>query len=279
MKQFLKIISVAVVLAMPVLAQAYSGVISIDSVDVQPGDHFSLPVRITNNDMPLAALTIPIRYHSPYLTLDSVSFAGTIAPSSLFGAVNNNKDSQTVRISLLPDPSTAIQPITASSGILARLWFSVSMSAVPTSVSIDSIYNCTTLGSGVRFCVRVEVSDTSGLNTVMPGFEPGVVVVRVPTAVGDDGDGLLPQQFNLAQNYPNPFNPTTVIAYTLPEASTVDLTVFNLLGQKVVTLVNGFKPAGTYQVDFDAKGLPSGIYFYRLVTKNNVATKKMMLLK
>ncbi len=89
----------------------------------------------------------------------------------------------------------------------------------------------------------------------------------------------LPQKFQLQQNYPNPFNPTTVISYTIPKSSFVTLKVYNALGQEVATLVNGVKSANTYNVQFDASGLASGIYIYQLKTGNNISSKKMVLMK
>lgn len=90
-----------------------------------------------------------------------------------------------------------------------------------------------------------------------------------------------PTDFRLSQNYPNPFNPTTTISYTLPKAGNVTLTVYNSLGQEVMTLVNNeFKAsAGSYNVHFDGSGLSSGIYFYTLTFNNNTIAKKMVLMK
>ena len=92
-------------------------------------------------------------------------------------------------------------------------------------------------------------------------------------------DNQVPATFSLSQNYPNPFNPTTVIHYTVPKTSLVNLSVFNLLGQEVKTLVNEEKSPGEYEVRFDGSNLPSGIYFYRLVAGDFVKTMKMLLMK
>ncbi len=86
-------------------------------------------------------------------------------------------------------------------------------------------------------------------------------------------------KFQLMQNYPNPFNPTTVISYAIPKYSNVTLSVYNLIGQKVATLVNKQQAKGRYSVNFNAKNLSSGIYIYKLQTDNLIQSKKMMLLK
>jgi serine protease AprX len=88
-----------------------------------------------------------------------------------------------------------------------------------------------------------------------------------------------PLTYGLQQNYPNPFNPSTVINYSIPAAGLVTLDVFNVLGQKVATLVNDVKPAGIYSVSFDASKLASGVYIYRISADNYVKTMKMALMK
>jgi hypothetical protein len=96
---------------------------------------------------------------------------------------------------------------------------------------------------------------------------------------------LTPVKFELAQNYPNPFNPVTKISYGIPSDNFVSLKIYNVTGQLVSTLVNELKSAGSYNVDFDASQLTSGVYFYILRAGNNesssniIQTKKMMLLK
>jgi hypothetical protein len=85
--------------------------------------------------------------------------------------------------------------------------------------------------------------------------------------------------FNLSQNYPNPFNPSTVIKYHLSTATHVRMTIFDMLGREVRTLLNEQKSAGSYQVSWNASGVPSGVYFYRLQAGSFSETKKLILLK
>ena len=92
-------------------------------------------------------------------------------------------------------------------------------------------------------------------------------------------DNVLPETFSLSQNYPNPFNPTTMISYDIPKSSVVKLEVFNILGQKIATLVNGFQQAGKYKVDFNASHYATGVYIYRLSSNEFSITKKMLLVK
>ena len=89
----------------------------------------------------------------------------------------------------------------------------------------------------------------------------------------------VPSAFTLGQNYPNPFNPSTNINFSLKNASNVELTVYNAIGEKVAQLVNEKKEAGNYSVSFDAKKLASGIYLYSLKAGSNYAVKKMNLIK
>jgi hypothetical protein len=89
----------------------------------------------------------------------------------------------------------------------------------------------------------------------------------------------LPQGFKLQQNYPNPFNPSTTISYSIAKAGNVTLKVYNMLGQEVASLVNGYQAANSYNVNFNASNLSSGIYLYELRSGSNVITKSMVLMK
>ncbi len=86
-------------------------------------------------------------------------------------------------------------------------------------------------------------------------------------------------KYELSQNYPNPFNPRTKIQYAMPKAGIVTLKVFNILGQEMITIINEERPAGEYEIEFNATTLPSGIYFYQLKVGDFIETKKMVLMK
>ena len=119
---------------------------------------------------------------------------------------------------------------------------------------------------------------------LMNRFDAAYVRYNVTTAAGDVEEPIIPAGFELSQNYPNPFNPSTTIRYSVETAQDVELSIYNILGQKVHTLVNDHVAAGTHEAVWDGtdnSGAPaaSGVYFYKLTTGSSSATRKMMLLK
>jgi len=113
------------------------------------------------------------------------------------------------------------------------------------------------------------------------GVLPGL---GTPTAADDDPDNLLPESFGLSQNYPNPFNPTTTIEFQIDRSSHVVLEVFNLLGQRIRTLLDRPMAHGKHSVVWDGRDssgedVASGVYFYRVAAGANTETRKMVKLK
>lgn len=106
-----------------------------------------------------------------------------------------------------------------------------------------------------------------------------MVEVTVETGISDETDNQMPTEFTISQNYPNPFNPSSNIRFGLPESGEVRLEVYNMLGQRVTTLVDQRMQAGWHTVTFDASTLSSGTYIYRITSGDFVQTKKMMLIK
>jgi photosystem II stability/assembly factor-like uncharacterized protein len=107
----------------------------------------------------------------------------------------------------------------------------------------------------------------------------GIYKSTSPVVSVDEKIELQPDGFQLFQNYPNPFNPSTIIAYSIKESGYVSLIIYDVLGNKVATLVNEEKPYGIYEVEFSGEGLTSGIYFYQLKVGTLIRTKKMILLR
>jgi len=87
------------------------------------------------------------------------------------------------------------------------------------------------------------------------------------------------KNYSLSQNYPNPFNPTTLISFGLPKSGNVKLVVYDILGREAKILVDEFKQAGSYNIEFDASSLASGVYFYRLESGGYKESKKMLIIK
>ena len=138
----------------------------------------------------------------------------------------------------------------------------------PVSNEDDNIFG----SSKPEFLTMEAVANTQG------GYD-GTYTIGINAPVGVTEPDTKPQGFKLEQNYPNPFNPATKIKYSIAEASPVKLIVFNVTGQEVATLVNSAQPAGVYEVAFNANGLTSGLYFYRLNAGDYVKTKEMLLIK
>ena len=99
------------------------------------------------------------------------------------------------------------------------------------------------------------------------------------TVVEDDATKNIPDDFVLYQNYPNPFNPNTIISYNLSTSGKISLKVYDILGKEVATLVDEEKPAGSYEIEFNASRLSSGVYFYTLRVNGTAYSKSMILMK
>ena len=127
---------------------------------------------------------------------------------------------------------------------------------------------------------QLSSSDFHGpLRTLIGCVINGVVYGdTITVSVTDDFPGQ-PKEFFLSQNYPNPFNPITNIHFAVHNRQYVTLKVYDILGNEVKTLINEEKPAGSYEVKFNAAGLPSGNYFYRFTAGNFSETRKMLIIK
>jgi len=149
-----------------------------------------------------------------------------------------------------------------------------------TTITEDAVYESyTLLVSGIGEFYEFDLE--SGPVRVLQGCIIDGDTLGVITSVKDNNNDILPNDIALFQNYPNPFNPATNIEYAINYPGNVNLTVYDVLGRKVTTLVNEYQSTGTYQVQFSVKDnqLSSGIYLYRLTINNTTRTKKMILQK
>lgn len=117
------------------------------------------------------------------------------------------------------------------------------------------------------------------LSLSMPDADYDLFVAELGSATGINSDDKMKYEFSLSQNYPNPFNPTTKINYSIAEKAKVHLVVYDVIGRSVEVLVDEFQVAGTYSIDFNAHGLSSGVYFYRITSGQFSETRKLILLR
>jgi hypothetical protein len=133
--------------------------------------------------------------------------------------------------------------------------------------------------TGDKLYVQGFISDSTIFRNFDTFPDTGFAEILVLPSTVNVEDFNNPLAFSLNQNYPNPFNPTTTIKYSLPVRGKIRLFVYDALGREVRKLVDEEKEAGKYEIEFDAEGLPSGIYVYRLSTGEKVVSRKMILLK
>ena len=158
----------------------------------------------------------------------------------------------------------------------------------PTKSFLLIVEHCAAPGSGMN----IRQSNLGGVkrvwsvggcpftpNPTSDDYTPSTGINVEPALGTNTQHNNVPVDYYLSQNYPNPFNPTTQISYAIPSAGNVRLVVYDILGREIATLVNEFKTAGYYGVNFDASNLASGIYVYRIEAGDFRDTKKMLLIK
>jgi len=144
---------------------------------------------------------------------------------------------------------------------------------------VRHVYNFTDpyVTSGQTYSYQLTDVDITGVTTI---HDPISITVNASDTSGDPEQfSGIPTKFNLYQNFPNPFNPRTIINYELRITTEVKLSIYNLLGQKVVILVSEKQEAGRYQVEWDASGFASGVYYYIFDAGEFHDVKKMILLQ
>ena len=162
------------------------------------------------------------------------------------------------------------------------LWDNVS-SVVRDENGMSVAIATSTEKKGAMLEIPLNVTSAENVDIIMTAFSNNtqnqLKVVVNSSLVNSEVKDELPVKFELSQNYPNPFNPSTNIQFALPEAAQVRLEVYNTLGQKVATVVDGMRSAGYHSVSFDASALSSGVYLYVITTPGHMETRKMMLIK
>jgi len=221
--------------------------ISIGCVDVPSGDEVDIPV--TSDKVNGAQFfLLSIKYDIAVLTLDDISSDSGI-DDELFSYTD---EGGVIRIRWFSYPPSDFE------GKLFTMHFKFISSPVVTAIQFD---------------VPSEVTDAFDEEMDIEFVDGGVGIV---TEVEKNN---IPDKYDLLQNYPNPFNPVTTIKYEIPKESRVVITIFNILGQQVTTLVNDVHKPGYYNAKWNANSYSSGIYFYSIVTDEFCMTKKMILLK
>jgi hypothetical protein len=148
------------------------------------------------------------------------------------------------------------------------IYWDFGYTASDSSAEWDTIYSC---GLSIVWDSIPDPNDRWNFGPKFP--------IRILPLTNVEENSIHPEGFALYQNYPNPFNPTTKISWQSPASNWQTIKVYDILGNEVSTLVDEFRPAGRYEVEFDAAGFPSGIFYYRVVSGNFTQTMKMILLK
>jgi len=192
-------------------------------------------------------------------TIDSTASNGTFDPNGFFTSNNNRSFPTTAEVSL-------VAPFDLNNPNFLPIAGSPVLTGAGTPPN-DGFFN-----SSANFVGAFSSEDwTFGWARFNPQVTTDIKEIKI--------SNVNPDKFELSQNYPNPFNPSTKISYSVTQSTNVKLSVYNILGQQVSVLVNDFRNTGTYEVNFDASNLSSGIYIYRLEAGSTVISKKMTLLK
>lgn len=231
-------------------------------------DVLVVPVEVTNAQE-LIALDIPLSF-SEGATLDEVVFTDRVKTFE-FKHANIDNENHTVVIGLISMVTGEKPDLAVGSGSVAELHFTL-------EPGVDQVEINPIVMESPNHSLTYYYNDYSDgrpeVRSVQPEVQTGQIYVRE----------AVPSEFALHQNSPNPFNPATSIKYDMASPGDVNLAVFNVLGQEVKELVNGYNEAGSHEVVWDGKNsngeqVASGIYFYRIKTDQYNKTKKMVLLK
>jgi hypothetical protein len=286
-----KCLAIGAALLLPAFAIAAVGPASNDALtfgepmfaaSANPGTATMITVPLTMSNMKvLAAVDMPLKFGNPGdgIELREVRFDSRIDYFDVKIA-NIDNDAKTLLVGLVPmafDPTKA--RMATGQGPIAELVFEVTD---PTMTSFTISTFTTDRPRHQLMWVYSEVAE-DGSRSVHAAY-PEFKAMTIQVEAAGNNPSIVPDRYSLNQNYPNPFNPSTEISFALKADGNVRLTVFNVLGQQVRTLVDEYMPAGNHTVTWDGHSedggsAASGIYFYRIQANDYVDTKKMTLLK
>jgi len=227
-----------------------------------------VPLEISNTK-DLTAMDIPLSF-TEGATLEKVEFTDRVK-SFEFQAANIDNEKRQVVIGLISMVSKEAPDMATGTGTIANLYFKLEPGVQEVTLTPIVLEN-------PSHALTFYYNDYSSGRAEVKTINPEIGVISASNAAS------LPTAFGLSQNSPNPFNPTTTIGYALPQAGDVKISVYNVLGQNIKDLVDGYMEAGNHQVVWDGKdrsgdAVASGIYFYKISAQDYADTKKMVLLK
>lgn len=228
----------------------------------------STPLQpLTSNQFP------PVAAPDNYLKFDysQAYYVGTtLAPDSCIIETSTNNGTTWTRL-IGMGASETVSSGTNSSGNMTTVGGPLTAAFTPTAANqwASKVFLMPVGTNKVRFVAK----SGYGNNLYIDNIKSGTI-----TGIGTQLT-LTPDNYNLAQNFPNPFNPVTTINFSLPKTSKVSIKIYDVLGKELRTLVNETKPAGVYDISFDASSFSSGVYFYRIEADNFSDIKRMMLIK
>ncbi len=245
----------------------------IEDAAVVAGDQFAVAVDAYTTQ-PIYHINLPLDYLSDNVNFDSMSLVGTRAQNALLANAMFDNSSKKLLVTI-GFSDGALMP--AGTGPIATLHFTTLSVGTTATVQIDTTDDYL---SEYYF----QLGEFFSYMKIYPAFSAGTVTIDLGTAVDEETITQQPTEFRLEQNVPNPFNPTTTISYSLPERSHVRLEVYNILGQRVRTLVDDALPPGSHSVVFDGtdgngRTLASGVYLYVIKTDRVTQSRKMLLMK
>jgi hypothetical protein len=241
---------------------------------------FIVPLNVVNDEN-VVAMDIPLHF-SEGVTLDKVTFENTNVSDFDVKISSIDNDQNRVVIGLIsmvnaPREGAFLKPAARGENTVAVLHFTVNDPSMKT-VDFDA-FSTESPAHSLSYIYNENVDGAPYVREISPEFTGSNVALNSQVT-----GATLPTEFALSQNVPNPFNPTTQVSFSLPKASHVNLTIYNVLGQQVKTLVDKDLAAGVQNVEWDGtdnvgRTVASGVYFYRLNAGEFQATKKMLMLK